>query len=551
MSSSQLDVYIERFVEKIAQIQAGVVSRHQHSIDQKYREFQHKADTYDAYCDSIASTLSQHGISIAPLPLIDRSAITTYADDILDQTTPLGSFIDRFMSSIRKNFRIAAYQDTMQQYAERISDLDHEIAKIMSYSRDMDVLQSDNFFRQSLQYILAQSSIHDDSLVIMRMLHELYYRQPVTDIRITPNSEVVMPHQAIISWFINRYHTERMDVEILAWGQDDKSTQSFDAYHRVLNFIADKSSIQSVRIDNDADMEHWPVVRNLHYVIQKAPIPSPKVEERRRKRLFGELNSHEYTISYAFIPNEYSQQNGYSSEDALLFDTDNEDFFMAVCDGVSQSCLGDIAARNIAQALYHIWILLIRGVYQPTELDNVLRRSFNAAIVRTNYEIHHFMMNPPENFSSTTIDILQKLNKTGGSQTIFACTFSLQGKVYAIWMGNTAIIIQGDTQGIVLNYDDERFQNDSIRFSSNAVNGLRGECNIQIFEHFLAQNTTWRIVIHSDALEEYPDREETLYTAPLERPNGRPLNADDVKLEQCVRIDDTTIVELFYARPSS
>ena len=126
-----------------------------------------------------------------------------------------------------------------------------------------------------------------------------------------------------------------------------------------------------------------------------------------------------------------------------------------------------------------------------------------------------------------------------------------RSKVYAIWMGNTAIIIQGDTQGIVLNYDDERFQNDSIRFSSNAVNGLRGECNIQIFEHFLAQNTTWRIVIHSDALEEYPDREETLYTAPLERPNGRPLNADDVKLEQCVRIDDTTIVELFYARPSS
>ena len=71
---------------------------------------------------------------------------------------------------------------------------------------------------------------------------------------------------------------------------------------------------------------------------------------------------------------------------------------------------------------------------------------------------------------------------------------------------------------------------------------------MQVFDDFLTANTKWRIVIHSDALEEYPDREETLYTAPLERPHGRPLNADDVKLEQCIRIDDTTIVELFYER---
>ena len=112
-------------------------------------------------------------------------------------------------------------------------------------------------------------------------------------------------------------------------------------------------------------------------------------------------------------------------------------------------------------------------------------------------------------------------------------------------MGNSAISLEGNTSGKVLSFTDPRFSQDSDRFSSTAQDGMRGRPHIEIYEKFMERNSEWRVCIHSDALEEYPDREHTIYAHPLQKPAGRPLGAQDDLLFYCREKDDTTIIELY------
>lgn len=548
MSDPQTNNIITQICEKVVELHACINARHHQHIHEMHQEYVHLVEKYDALCIQLQETLKGYGITIMPLPSVDRSEITTYIDYIYQPLQRSGKFLSDFRSIISQSFKVSVYDDTIQHYADRIKRIKKDIDTISSIHDDCINSLSDLFFRQSLQQILGNFDYQGHEWPLIHMLCNIYHKQRTDTTQFITHEKVLIPHPAISTWFIHRFHSTHSTVSLLAWGLESLDIHKYAQYHRVLEFITDQVIIREIQIDAEIDTSTWPTISGLARIIQTAPIPSPKIEERRRKRLYGELTLNDFIISYAFVPNEYSQNNGYPSEDVLLFDTHEQDFFVAVCDGVSQSCLGEIAAKNVAQSLYHVWQQLLHDTNQISQLDTLLHRSFQVAIVRCNHDIHHFMENPPNNFSSTTIDILHNLNNTGGSQSIFACAFSFAGKVYTIWMGNTAIIMQGNVQGDVLSYNDERFQDDSIRFSSKAINGLRGDYHIQVFDDFLTANTKWRIVIHSDALEEYPDREETLYTAPLERPHGRPLNADDVKLEQCIRIDDTTIVELFYER---
>lgn len=283
-----------------------------------------------------------------------------------------------------------------------------------------------------------------------------------------------------------------------------------------------------------------------------SPLPSRRSRENRR---FGYEHHAKYTISYAYSPSAYTIEHEYQNEDTLFFDIHNNDFFVIVCDGVSQACLSHIASQSVAQMMYISWQCLINQYvhYTDTELDSVatitnrfVQPALRAASHTTTYHVAQELAHPPESMSNTILEILRDVNRQGGSQSTFSCVFSYQNRVYCIWAGNSAIRVQNTAQ-ILLDFTDSRFTDDKNRFSSHAMpDALYGHVYIEILSGFPQSSTQWRICIHSDALNDYPNREHTIYKAALERPHGRPLDFDDVYFEKCVEIDDATIIELYY-----
>jgi hypothetical protein len=154
-----------------------------------------------------------------------------------------------------------------------------------------------------------------------------------------------------------------------------------------------------------------------------------------------------------------------------------------------------------------------------------------------------------QSLSAMMQKVLTDVYHESGSQSTFACVFSIGTVLYCAWMGNTTIIVQGNCENAILDYDG--FRSDSARFSSHSARGTRGTLNIERFDSFLTKNDTWRIIVHSDALEEYEDREKNLYKKELCKPTNRPLNIDDAMLYPCIKRDDTTIIELFYSKDNS
>jgi hypothetical protein len=547
--------FADRFCNRFKRWINKYVSRkreHRDEINVRHETRDATINTYREACQQLTTTLAQFGIHAEVTTTFDTQRITLY-DDIKHEHTKLPykqrrDIASNTVSAFNTHLNSDGYEQTIKTYATDIENIQHQIEKVRAINTNLPTLFTDSYFRQSLFMLLDKSTQFDDALLVMRSLHAVYHDYG-ENFDIVLSDTLRSPHPIMLNWFISRYYAKHRDLSLLAWAYSVPDPTIQQPYHQLLDFIVDELLIHSIVQESTIQTHTWDTLFGTQYITQPTLRPSPLItDERRRNRPKDRLSLDNFTFSYVYLPNEYSLNSGSLGEDVLLFDQHQGDFFLVVCDGVSQSCLSDAAARNVAQSLHHVWQLLRHKVCDVSGLNDLLHRAFCVAKHQSNYDVASFLSNPPEHYSSTTISILNKRNEDGGSQSIFACAFSFDGKVYTIWMGNTAIIMQGDVQGDVLSYNDERFQDDSIRFSSKAINGLRGDYHMQIFDDFLTANTKWRIVIHSDALEEYPDREETLYTAPLERPSGRPLNADDVKLEQCIRIDDTTIVELFYER---
>jgi hypothetical protein len=363
---------------------------------------------------------------------------------------------------------------------------------------------------------------------------------------------IAVPHPALLQWVLQQPQPGAY-AHILAW-----YTQPADYAHDYDDLLKIVFAPTTTRHPHMVPYDQWPTdqwpTQSYNATIWR-PIELPSStlitakNERQRTRKFGNLSADQYTFAYGFIPNEYSQEQGYESEDALLFEVDSQDFIIIVSDGVSQSAMGRVGARSVTQMLHVIWQELKQsaGVYDEAFLNAIIKRALYVAKIDANAKVSSRLYS--DAFKSSVSErvwrVLDSLYQGGGTQSTFSCVFRIGGVMYAISMGNSGILIQGQQSGIVLHPDDNRFKSDSIRFSSGERTGMRGEPFISVYPTFLAENQCWRVVIHSDALAEYKNR-TSLYQHPLERPSGRPLNLDDDLLAACISVDDTTIIELFY-----
>jgi hypothetical protein len=364
-----------------------------------------------------------------------------------------------------------------------------------------------------------------------------------------------MPHPDIIDWLLQKIpNLPAKDGVPLAWIAqklaDDtdmyRALEFFYAQKQHLRYTGELDSSNLVRQKQDFDTALF--TSEIFFPNHTAGTNNP--------RKFGNVTyeSDQYTFAYACIANEYSQDKGFPNEDVLLFDynASHKAFFIVVCDGVSQSCFSNLAATSVAQMLHRGWSMALEDT-EP-DIDAVTKRIY-AALYAAKYDTADSVVEKltdtkdTQSLSAMMQKVLTDVYYESGSQSTFACVFSIGTVLYCAWMGNTSIIVQGDRDNTMLNYD--RFSSDSARFSSHSARGTRGTLNIERFDSFLTDNNTWRIIVHSDALEEYEDREENLYKQELRKPTNRPLNIDDAKLYPCIKRDDTTIIELFYSKDNS
>lgn len=386
----------------------------------------------------------------------------------------------------------------------------------------------------------------------MQLTHDLWWKDTIQP-RDIPTDKFHMPHPNIIDWLLQKSHNlPAKDVIPLAWIAQ-KLADDTDMYCALEFFYAQKQHLG-----------YTPVIGISHPELKRQDLDTALFTSKiffpnhtagtNNSRKFGNITYDQYTFAYACIANEYSQDKGFPNEDVLLFDYNqsHEAFFIVVCDGVSQSCFSNLAATSVAQMLHRGWSMALEDT--KPDLDTVTKLIY-AALYAAKYDTADSVVKKltdtkdTQSLSAMMQKVLTDVYYESGSQSTFACVFSIGTVLYCAWMGNTTIIVQGNHDKPRLDYD--RFSSDSARFSSHSARGTRGSLIIEHFPTFLSNNNTWRIIVHSDALEEYEDRQEELYMQELCKPTNRPLNIDDAKLYPCIKRDDTTIIELFYSKDNS
>jgi hypothetical protein len=416
------------------------------------------------------------------------------------------------------------------------------------------------YFMNTIQRLLVPTpnQYQEPDWEYMQLVHHLWWdnSSPLSDIPTTKSH--YMPHPAIIDWLLQKnLNLPAKDGVALAWIAQ-KLDDDTDMYRALEFFYAQKQHLRYTGKLDSSNLVRQP--QDFDTALSTSEIFFPNhTAGTNNSRKFGNITYDQYTFAYASIANEYSQDKGFPNEDVLLFDYNQslKAFFIVVCDGVSQSCFSDIAAKSVAQMLHRRWSTVLNGA-EPD--PDAVKMHIYAALYAAKYDTADSVVKKltdtknTQSLSAMMQKVLNDVYDESGSQSTFACVFSIGTVLYCAWMGNTTIIVQQEVDGdspikTLLNY--HRFSSDSARFSSHSARGTRGTLNIEHFPTFLSSNNTWRIIVHSDALEEYEDREENLYTQKLRKPTNRPLNIDDAKLYPCIKRDDTTIIELFYTKENS
>jgi hypothetical protein len=567
-----MEDFVDKFTRYIGNIFSVDNQKHIDEIDGVYTAYTDIIDKHNKSMHDITTSLKDSfGIKCDYEIYKPKSRKDFEVYRVADTKQPF-TFINNVINLLqRKSINIDA---SIRSLNAEITPIQKKITLLETLQKNLCSDIQDNYFKASLQQFIVPTPAAE--YCVFALLHPQW--NPNSDNIDFPrlgreSVHVYIPHSDILHWCIaNLPQLPQQYTYLIMWFSaliNQPENQQHRAFLNQLkqfitNFVitVDVTHLPFSEIGSVIDQYKFNDLRLLigddagdekkDYVTLVAT-PSPHVEQRLRNKPFGRSGPQKYpdgaiefTYTYIYHPNEYARDNAYESEDTLLFTIEHDDFFVVVSDGVSQACFSDIASRTVAQMLYVAWKFLQKRLFPIENRLEVVRTALQAAKLSTAYHVQHRLDNPPDGYSSTIMSILRNLNKEGGSQSTFSCVFSFEKSIYCIWMGNSAIRIEGDNDAIVLDFLDERFKRDNERFSSTALDGMRGNLQHEIFPNFLTHYQKWRVGIHSDALDEYPDRATTLYQHPLQQPDGRPFAANDEFIfNNCIPVDDTTFIELY------
>ena len=146
------------------------------------------------------------------------------------------------------------------------------------------------------------------------------------------------------------------------------------------------------------------------------------------------------SLRYAYARSTDTKKNDDIGQDYLALSLTDERLTFAVCDGVSQSFFGDLAARALGNALVQWLEALAAPLTDSGEGYETLQRNLQALIGPITEEVIKLQF--PEDMPGLVAVVLEKKRQLGSESTFAAGTLDFKAGWYSLaWMGDTRLRI--------------------------------------------------------------------------------------------------------------
>ena len=201
-----------------------------------------------------------------------------------------------------------------------------------------------------------------------------------------------------------------------------------------------------------------------------------------------------FSYRYAFERSADSILANAPGQDYLAIDADEAHLAFVLCDGVSQSFYGDLAARFLGDQLVHwLWEKGSKLINHPDDIQLVISTFLNTIKETASRQVSEFLL--PEMIAPMLKGVLEK-KRALGSEAIFTAGFLdlVAGQAVLCWMGDARLRIWGASGEISNQHLDKHTFLTQERWSTKR--GVVGELHTA----FLSLAELVRIVSYSDGL---------------------------------------------------
>ncbi len=237
-----------------------------------------------------------------------------------------------------------------------------------------------------------------------------------------------------------------------------------------------------------------------------------------------------FAYRYAYARSTESRLAGDPGQDYLALREDNTCLVFALCDGVGQSFFGDLAARQVGDALVDwLWQRSLAGDDEHS-LRLALTRRLSSLAADVAAQVATISL--PDDLSPLVREVLERKRSAGSHTTLVAGRVDLTAnRVALVWLGDSPIRLWQKNGGERTAELGDTFHTES-RWSSQA--GVVGALNV-----FLTPlHQVSRIVAYSDGLSSVAD----VLTA---SPASRQLDAVISDLAGAPTSDDISLIEIW------
>jgi hypothetical protein len=214
------------------------------------------------------------------------------------------------------------------------------------------------------------------------------------------------------------------------------------------------------------------------------------------------FRSKHFTWRWGYARSADSHNHNDPGQDFIVFDYQPEVFTFALCDGVSQSFLGDLAARYLGTNLV-AWLKTVPRGLDVNEYRSLLGAQLTCLVPEAEAQVQRFPL--PDSISPMLRVVLEKKRKLGSETTFVCACVSLpdadfpRGWLLLAWMG--------DSRLRVWNRSGEVFQEYASTFQtmqrwSTSRGAVGGDLHVYA-SHLMDENgkpVVQRLLAYSDGL---------------------------------------------------
>lgn len=151
-----------------------------------------------------------------------------------------------------------------------------------------------------------------------------------------------------------------------------------------------------------------------------------------------------FTFRYAFDRSADSQKAGAPGQDYLTVIAEGKRLAFVLCDGVSQSFYGDLAARILGGSLVD-WLWAGDLPPERANFEQALEVFLDQLNLTAHAEVENFTL--PADLAPMLRTVLDRKRSLGSETTFMAgCLDQAQGRVWLAWMGDSRLRIWRDMQ---------------------------------------------------------------------------------------------------------